>query len=184
VPLTRYARLLAVEEAAVTRARIRKRERREDPMIELTILQDEVTFKDVGPIQVANRGDVVLVQRDSVIRSLVVSGLAVEGRVSSFDAEGPASPDPSPMSATSPSSAGEVITVSVSWSDVDGISQSSMELLLANAKDANLRQVTRDQLLAWLGGSTRRTDLVWKALEKAREGWATAAEGTGDGGDA
>lgn len=162
-------------------------------MRKLTITAPDVEYKDFGMTQYPEAGEEILVQRESVARSLVSSGLARDG----WGDEKPADPTTVKSESADAEEADTGLDTQVSevadediepvaWSDVTGISQASTDLLAENAPDEDARALydliqsgdedARSRLVQWLAGSSRRATLVVNALEEH----FTASAGTED----
>jgi hypothetical protein len=174
--LSRFGRRLAVERArtsTVPAARPTQKRKEVEVTTTLTVLRDGTYYVEAGRTERADRGDVIVVSRPSVVASLVVAKLAVHGEVDLR--ERGARPTTAATAATAAlTGEGDGSAVSAGagrlrWSDVPGISQASLELLERHAPDADPRTATDDELLRWLGDSKQRTVYVAKALEPLRE---------------
>lgn len=148
-------------------------------MRDFRILEEGVEFLDLGVTQRPSRGDVVGIANDSVINTLLRLGRIEE--VFANRAETP--PEPARAEAA-PAGRGAQPPVTspvegdATWATVPGISKPSLKLLTSNAKDANPLEATEDEILGWLGGSTRRARLVVAALGKYKDSLSA-----GEGGD-
>ena len=148
-------------------------------MTELTIIKPNVRFFDGGKTHRPDEGAVVTVLSKSIVRSLVKTGLAAEGRtlpIAPESLEAPQGVAPSPGSDDTGGSekGGENPT----WADVTGLSKPALALLETNASDADPLTASPELILVWLEESERRAALVVNALAK----WK-AARSTGSGGD-
>lgn len=159
-------------------------------MTELTITAAGVRYIDTDQrTYTPSKGDVVTVASDSVVRTLLRGQRAVRGRVNleAVQAEpAVAAPDAvaAPVAVDQNSGGGgtgeaENASETPSWADVEGLSRPSLALLTKNAPTGNPLTASKDDLIEWLEGSTRRADLAFKALEK----WRGTDEASG-GGDA
>lgn len=120
---------------------------------EVTIIEVPAPYVDSGRTCFPELGDVVLINRSSVVDSLVKAGRARRGRAT----PGPAAP------------AGSTVLPRVAWSELT-LSQASLQALEQHAPDVDPLTVSQNGLTGWLGGSKRRAKLVWQAIEKFRQG--------------